>query len=156
MLRCGRVEFGQRRQSVFGELAGLKPANRGNKGPCRHGLRTFADYRLRLADRKCRLDGARFVARPAADELHVKVVVDHPRNNGVTAKVDRVRTAARSARSVAQFHESSIRDAYFRHNRPIGVHRVNSPVGQQQQSSAGTSLRLSWSRAQEEHAQECW
>ena len=44
---------------------------------------------------------------------------------------------------VADFDESAVGDADFRHDGPLRVHRVNPPVGQEQQASAGTRRRLS-------------
>ncbi len=85
----------------------------------------------------------------------MEMVVDHPGNDGMAPEVNRIRTAAGSTGGVAHFNELSVGHEHFRHDRAPGIHRVNFPVGQQQQTAAGTILRLSRSCAQQKHDCEC-
>ena len=137
--RCG-IELGQRRQPVLGELPRLQAADGGDECALRHTLRALANHVLHLGDRERGLDRPRLVARPAANELHVKVVVDHPGDDRAAAQVDGVGAAARRAGRVAHFDEPAVGDAHLRHDGALRVHGVDLPVGQQQETSARTRL----------------
>ncbi len=137
------VELGERGQAVLDELPRLQAADRGDEGAFGHALRALADDGLRVGDRVGGFDRAGLVARAAAHELHVEVVVDHSRNDRAAAQIDRVGAAARCAGAVTNLDESAVGHADLRHDGPLRVHRVDAAVGQEQQPSTGTRRRLS-------------
>ena len=140
MPRSGGVELGERRQPVLGELARLQTADRRDERAVGHALRALANHVLHLGDRECGLDRAGLVARAAADQLYVEVVVDHPGDDRAAAQIDRIGAAARRAGRVADFDEAAVGDAYLRHDGTLRVHRVDLAVGEEQQASGRTGL----------------
>ncbi len=148
MSRRGRVELGECGHSVLGELPWLQTADRGDECAVWHALRPLADHVLHLRDRERGLDRACLVAGPAADQLHVEVVVDHPGDDRAAAQIDRIGATARRVGGVAYFDEAAIRDAHLRHDGALGVHRVDLAVDQQKQASGGTGLRRREGRQQ--------
>ena len=142
------VKLGEGRQPVLGELARHQPADRRDEGAFGDALRPLADHVLRFGDGEGRLDRARLVAGAAAHQLHVKVVVDHAGDDGPAPQVDRVGAAARGAGCVADLHEPAVGDAHLGHHRPLRVHGVDLPVGQQQEPPGGAGLRrMRWTAA---------
>ena len=91
MSRRGRIELGECRHPVLGELPRLQAANRGDECAVRYALRPLADDVLHLGDRERGLDRARLVTGAAADQLHVEVVVDHPGDDRAAAEIDACR-----------------------------------------------------------------
>jgi hypothetical protein len=152
MARRRGIELRQGGEPILGKLPRLQPADRRDEGAFGHRLRALPNHALDLGDRERGFDRPRLVARPAAHQLHVEVVVDHPGNDRAPAQIHRVGAAAGRTGCLAHFDERAVGNADFRHHCPLRIHGVDLPVGEQEEPAARTLLRMGHRRQQRHHA----
>jgi hypothetical protein len=142
MIGIGRIELGERRQTLLGELRGVPSAHRGDEAAGRHTLRARFDHRLHLGDR-CGAFERRVIARPDAEQHDVIVVVDEAWDDRTAAKVDLARAWARTLIPArADRGEAAVLDRHLAHRRIATIHRRDLAVGQMQIARVGARIDL--------------